>query len=501
MTGSGSWASWRRFFAGLVWVSSTCGATVRAQACEPAPAGPSALQHDSRPAGGGDEQESPSNDDPIVRIEDEKLPAPAKLPDVVARVNGTPISRAMLQELVVQRFDGQMNLRKTLLYTMALRRSLEKRSIKITDAEIDAEIATILKRTGKTLEELIGDRRCDEDYLSKQVYYRVGIGKLARAVELSQSATDISAVANARADLLLFKDNAIRWRWQGLPDTAWVSVNGEEIPLETAYRWAITWLSLYDIKKMLNELVVAELERQEIRNLKIEVPTARIEQMIEQQMAAGEKLEQSPEQQAHFTGVSLDTTQDRYWRFVGVEEILKRGVTDESLAGFAQSKGMQGEYGPKYSYSDIEIEVRGKGAAGTLPTPDDWKAAEEKIREAQRLLKDGKRFEDVAEIYCTDPDLRRKRGDRQWVLLSGERSIIDQEAEKLTVNQVSEPFKTGSAVHLIRLNGRQEGIKPAELLKDPSRRERLLGQYLREERKAWRLKLKRAEKTKLELFI
>jgi hypothetical protein len=424
----------------------------------------------------------------IVQPGDEALPAPAKLPDPVATVNGVAISKADLQAAVIRRFESQMKVRHTLVYPKALRASLEKRGLSVTDEEIESETAIILAKQQKTLEQFLEERRFDPSYLRQQVYYRVGILKLAYAANYTTTLDDLSALANAEADRLLFTENEIRWRWQGASPSAWVTVNGEPVSLDEAYRWSITWLNMKDVKKILNELIVSELDAQAIRRLGIEIPQDRFEEMMKPKFATAERAGMTLEEEAAFTGVSKELTEEHVRRFIGLEMILEREATDDRLTRFVESMGpAQGGYGPAVWYSEIVVHPTGRNAA----TEADWKEAERRIGEAKRRIDSGESFSLVARSMSTDMTVQQNAGDRGWVVLpEAALGEVEQRVVDLEKGAVSEPFRAGGAYRVVRLNDRRAAIDPSEILKDADRRRAIVAEFVRVERKPWHLRAK-----------
>ncbi|MBI1848838.1 MAG: peptidylprolyl isomerase [Planctomycetes bacterium] len=446
-----------------------------------------------------DEGNSLGATDPILHAGDEAKPAPlaSSIPNLVATVNGTKITRAEFMDAVVSRFEVEVHARQTLICTKALKHCLEKRNLEVSGAEIDKETKQILDKEGKSLEQFLAERKFTNDYLRQQVYYRCGIKKLAFAAGFSAALDDLTAKANSQADRLLFEENLIKWRWMGIPDSAWVTVNGEEVSLDEAYRWSVTWKNLWDVMKILNELVAWELERQAIRDAKVEIPKNEFDQLMDGHRMAAQQAGMTLDQLAQFNGVSVATLEDRVRRALGLRILLRFAATDDRLLAALEAQGPdKGGYGPAVHVAEIVVQ------AGNGPTPSaqEWAEANAKIQEAIVRLKNGELFADVSRSISTDPNLRSRGGDLGWITTAtpslGE---IASRASELETNAVSDPIVLNNAIHVIRVVGKRSGATAKEFLNDPANHKKAVDDFVRDEKKPWHLRMKR--EAKLEIFL
>jgi len=121
-----------------------------------------------------------------------------------------------------------------------------------------------------------------------------------------------------------------------------------------------------------------------------------------------------------------------------------------------------------YGYHIIKCEdIRGERIQARhilirlVPNEDDEKRTVEKLKEIRgRILSGEKTFEEMAKEYSEDENSRDLGGKLDWITSergmsnSGIPSFIEQ-ARKLEIGGISEPFKSQFGYHIIRLDGYQ----------------------------------------------
>lgn len=138
------------------------------------------------------------------------------------------------------------------------------------------------------------------------------------------------------------------------------------------------------------------------------------------------------------------------------EELAKNGLTVEGFKKTLRLQLMQekllqdkavDEAEVKKTYEQGKYELKGRHIL-----VEDQETADKVMKE----LKDGKKFEDVAKEYSTDPGSKDKGGDLDWFQQGTMVPEFNDAAYELELNKVSEPVQSSFGFHIIEITDKRE---------------------------------------------
>ena len=239
-------------------------------------------------------------------------------------------------------------------------------------------------------------------------------------------------------------------------------VNGEKIPdvrfqaeldKRTAHGGEIPEDRLLRIKQTILRRIVDEtLIQQAVDAAKITIPDAKLEESMAEYKGRFESEERFKNYLRH-SKISLEDIKQQRLKRLKVEVLLlQRGaleVTDkEALAFYQKNKRF---YVDKAGVHASHILVKLSKTA----SKEQEKAALDKIRLAQKELKAGKEFADVAKQMSED--LSAPRGGDQGFFGKGHMvPAFEKAAFSLPIGKVSGPVRTHFGYHLIKVHERRE---------------------------------------------
>ena len=119
-------------------------------------------------------------------------------------------------------------------------------------------------------------------------------------------------------------------------------------------------------------------------------------------------------------------------------------VSDREVDNYLATQAIQGDSERSYHLAHILI------ALPEAATPEEVQKGKEKLEKVQSLLKAGTDFSEVATGY-SDGQNALKGGDLGWRKQGELPSLFADAVPKLAVGQVSEPLRSGSGFHLVKL--------------------------------------------------
>ncbi|PHS69172.1 MAG: molecular chaperone SurA [Methylophaga sp.] len=123
-------------------------------------------------------------------------------------------------------------------------------------------------------------------------------------------------------------------------------------------------------------------------------------------------------------------------------------VSDREIDNFLANQVAQG--GTEISYHLLHILISVPEAA----TPEEVQASQEKLNNIQSLLDEGANFSEVAAGY-SDGQNALEGGDLGWRKQGELPSLFSQVVPGLSIGQVSEPLRSGSGLHLVKLENKK----------------------------------------------
>mgnify|MGYP000078830931 CR=1 FL=1 len=119
-------------------------------------------------------------------------------------------------------------------------------------------------------------------------------------------------------------------------------------------------------------------------------------------------------------------------------------VSDREIDTYLATQAVQGNAEVAYHLAHILISIR------EAAEPEDVQNGNAKLAKIQRLLDEGSDFSEVAAGY-SDGQNALEGGDLGWRKQGELPSLFSDAVPKLTVGQVSDPLRSGSGLHLVKL--------------------------------------------------
>ncbi len=399
------------------------------------------------------------------------VPRPLRLPDVVASVDGKNILRVELEDALIRRFQRESYARFSLLFGAMLDASLERRGIKISEAEVDADLVTILAGQSQSLEEFLEKKRYTEAFLRRQVITRVSMKKYAVAIGHRSEASVEENFNMLDPELLneLARENKLLTRPHGIPDDAYATVNGKPVAQEDVLSAACAYVTWPKLLKVLDELIAVHVDDAMIARYEIEVDQS----LVEKSFGDNASKVGGPEMYAYalsLDGLSTSDKLEHLNRFFGVQEILNRDPAPGVFEAFYEMNRDEMKLGARVRMRDLFFPAVSYSEKGSRPTDGDpWEAARLAAEAAWKLIEEGAELdEEFVKAHVPKEGKRGVDGDIGWLSMDQSRmSVLRDRGLTMEVGEVSEPFTAKHGYHIVKLLKKAEPKTFEEAMADP----------------------------------
>jgi peptidyl-prolyl cis-trans isomerase C len=216
-------------------------------------------------------------------------------------------------------------------------------------------------------------------------------------------------------------------------------------------------------QNILKRLIEQELINQAVKAANVTLADAEIEAAMTEYKARFQTDEQFQRYLSHGK-VTLESIKQRLIDKGALEKLIEKqgqlAVTDEEIKDFYDKnlRFYQEKPGTKARHILVKLDEKA--------TPEQEKAALEKVKGIQAELKKGKNFEELADQHSEGPS-KGKGGDLGFFGAGQMVPAFEEAAAKLKIGEISEPVRSKFGYHLIKVEERrEERTKPLEEVKD-----------------------------------
>lgn len=223
-------------------------------------------------------------------------------------------------------------------------------------------------------------------------------------------------------------------------------------------RAAASGMGLPDINvlrsQILDHLIAEELQLQVARRVGFSVGDEQVNQAIEQIRQANNLTPEQFQRQLQIDGLSMTELRSTVRRDLTLQQI-QQGIVQQrihisplEIDNFLRSAEAQFWVSPDYHLGHILIPLP------QSPTAEQLEEAQAKAEELVGRVRGGENFAEVAIAESRGPDALQG-GDMGWRKTSDLPSLFAEVVPNLEVGQVSEPFRSGAGLHILRLHDKR----------------------------------------------
>jgi peptidyl-prolyl cis-trans isomerase SurA len=205
-------------------------------------------------------------------------------------------------------------------------------------------------------------------------------------------------------------------------------------------------------RTMLNRLVDNRLQIQEARRDKIEITDDELRGYVEDFVKRNGGDRDKLAAQLQVQGVTWDALRREMrdqllaQRVVSRRVVRRATITEAEVDQYLAENRAKFEAGLKYHAFHMAIPVEAPGSAVA------WERAKQEIESIAVALAGGADFAELARTRAKDP----AGGDLGWLTRGELDAVFEGPLLALQTGQVTAPIRSGSAYHLLKLDGREE---------------------------------------------
>lgn len=239
--------------------------------------------------------------------------------------------------------------------------------------------------------------------------------------------------------------------------------------------------------QVLEHLIVQQLQLQMAQRARVQVDPAEIEATIAQMRQANGLSEEDFVAELAREGLSLDELRETIRREILINRVQRGAlnsrinVSEHDVDSFLASKEGQFWNAPDYHIGHILIPVSSNA------DPEAIQSAQARAEEIFQRIEAGEDFAQLATLYSADQSALQG-GDWGWRSPTELPELFAEELAKMTVGQVSKPFRSGAGFHLLQIKNQRGSeqalveqtharhilLRPTAILSEEQARQRLL---------------------------
>ncbi|MEW6742685.1 MAG: SurA N-terminal domain-containing protein [Planctomycetota bacterium] len=379
-------------------------------------------------------------------------------PDLVARVDGTPVTPGELQSFLATKYLQDPIYKRALeqlIDETVVTQQAKRRSITVTEREVEQRIAELSRRLLESgtpslesyLESLHVSREDFTATLAKSIAQermaREDFG-LARGEELSEAKLRLwLKEQRSRSEIVT----------EGLPEAICARVNGQPLSKADLGGMIMKVLPETDLKGALTSLIGIVLIENHVKREGIELSAADLEREAANRTALLQgryHLEQASLEKVYGMDVETLKRTRRFRAEAALGKIIDALYDEAALRDFYQQhKGeFDAAFGPEYDVAIIYLKAVAQPNAFIVRT---FEQAEKELRGVKEQALEGRAFSDLAHIYSEHASA--SKGGRLGYITNRDPELrpVYEAAARSEPGAVTGPLRSASGVYLVQL--------------------------------------------------